>query len=469
MDLFDYAERQPPPAEEPVRRVQSVSELTAKIRNRLEGEFGDVWIEGEVSNLRNHGSGHIYLTLKDDQSQIRAVVFRSTARVLKFTPKDGQCLICRGHVTVYEPRGEYQLVLDYLEPKGAGALQLAYEQLKERLAREGLFDAARKKPLPFLPSQIAVITSPSGAVIRDFLHVVNRRFPMIPVLILPVSVQGSAAIGQIAAALDEANALSDPPDVIVLARGGGSIEDLWAFNEERVARAIARSAIPVVSAVGHETDYTIADFVADVRAPTPSAAAELIVPRRDHLLAMVSQARRRLDGNLRHLLAERRARVLAEGRALQGPARRVETALLRIDELMTRLREAMDRLLARRREQRRFLLRAVAANNPRRKLEIARLDHRRCAARLEEKLSASLAGRRHELGTVLARLNGLSPLAVLARGYSVTRLLPSGRIVRLASQVAAGDELRIMLEQGELTAEVTETRDDPRRTKPAIS
>src|SRR3990172_9506342 len=338
-------------------QILTVTELTLLIKREVEDSFSDVWVEGEISNLKIPSSGHIYLTLKDQASQLKAVIFRSLGRNLKFQPKDGQQVLCRGHLTVYEPRGEYQLVIDYLEPKGIGALQLAFEQLKGRLQAEGLFDASRKRPPPLLPDRIGIIPSPTGAVIRDILHGLDRRFSTIPVLIFPVPVQGPAAAPQIAAALDEVNALSPRhrPDVVIVARGGGSLEDLWAFNEEVVARAIARSAIPVVSAVGHETDYTIADFVADLRAPTPSAAAELVVPRRDQLLASVQTALRRLDAVLRNVLGDHRARVVTEWRALQTPARQIEHALLRIDELAARLRDGMARPLTPHRAQRRYL------------------------------------------------------------------------------------------------------------------
>ena len=453
MDLFDFT-RAPDPPQEPVRRIYAVSDLTELVRARLEADFGDVWVEGEVSNLRSPGSGHCYLTLKDDRCQIRAVVFKSVAHFLKFALKDGQHLVCRGHLTVYEPRGEYQIVIDYLEPKGAGALQLAFEQLKERLAREGLFDASRKRPLPFLPGRIGIITSPTGAVIRDILHVLDRRFSTIPVLILPVPVQGTAAAPQIAVALDEVNALSPNhrPDVVIVARGGGSLEDLWAFNEEVVARAIARSAIPVVSAVGHETDYTIADFVADLRAPTPSAAAELAVPRRDQLLASVQTAHRRLEAAVRNVLGDRRARVVTEWRALHTPARRIEHALLRIDELAARLRDGMARLLTQHRAQRRYLAQAVAAASPQRRLQTARLAYDRAIERLAAAVVTSFAARRNRIGTATARLDALSPLAILGRGYSLTRVLPSMRIIRSASEVAPGNDLLITLARGELTA-----------------
>lgn len=460
MDLFDDNSPQDAPTE-PSRQIHTVSDLTTLVRRRIEGDFGDVWVEGEVSNLRSPGSGHCYLTLKDVHSQLRAVVFRSVARMLKFGLKDGLHVVCRGHLTVYEPRGEYQLVIDYLEPKGAGALQLAFEQLKERLAREGLFDSTRKRPLPFLPARVGIVTSPAGAVIRDMLHVLRRRFSTIPVIIFPVPVQGPGAAGRIADALDDANALPHRlrPDVLVVARGGGSLEDLWAFNEEIVARAVAASSIPVVSAVGHETDYTIADFVADLRAPTPSAAAELIVPRRDQLIDAVTAASGRLAAAARNDLANRRARVLAELRAVRSPARRVEDSLLRVDDLFARLRDGMTRLIDRQREQRRFLARAVLAAHPIQRLDTARLMHRQATERLTSRARVMLADAKGRAAGLAARLDALSPLAILGRGYSLTRSLPSKRVIRSASDVAAGDRLLITLGQGEVTAEAREVHD----------
>jgi exodeoxyribonuclease VII large subunit len=461
MDLFEFSAQSdsPPP---PSRHILTVSELTGFVRRSLEHDFNDIWVEGEISNLRNPGSGHYYLTLKDAQSQLRAVVFRSVSRAVKFALKDGLAVICRGHVTVYEPRGEYQLVVDYVEPKGAGALQLAFEQLKERLAQEGLFDAERKRAIPFLPTRIGVITSPTGAVIRDILHVLQRRFATIPVLLLPVPVQGSGAAGRIADAIDEANALPDRlrPDVLIVARGGGSLEDLWAFNEEVVARAIAASAIPVVSAVGHETDYTIADFVSDLRAPTPSAAAELVAPRRDHLIDTVANVSDRLVEAARAALNDRRAQVSTELRALRTPERLIESASLRVDDLSSRLRESMARLLAGRRDQRRYLARAVLAAHPIRRIEAARLAHRLTTDRLAERIRAIVSDARARVSGLAARADALSPLAILGRGYSLTRLLPSRRIVRTAEGVTPGDRLLITLGRGEITAEAREVHDD---------
>lgn len=274
-------------------KIYQVSELTREIRNVLEERFPEVWVEGEISNFRPAGSGHFYFSLKDDQSQIRVVMFRGAQSGLRFRPENGLAVLCYGRLTVYEPRGEYQVIIEHMEPKGIGARELAFEQLKKKLEGEGLFDPSRKRPIPYLPRRVGIVTSPTGAVIRDMIHVLTRRFPNIRVLLNPVVVQGEGAAGEIAQAITEMNERDDV-DVLIVGRGGGSIEDLWAFNEEVVARAIGVSRIPVISAVGHETDFTIADFVADLRAPTPSAAAELAVPVKEDLLLMLRERCRRL-------------------------------------------------------------------------------------------------------------------------------------------------------------------------------
>ena len=292
----------------PTKKIFSVSELSQGIKNLLEREYPDVWVTGEVSNFRAAASGHLYFTLKDATAQLRAVCFRNQARYLKFKPQDGISVIARGHLSVYEARGEYQLYVEYLEPAGLGALQLAFEQLKQKLAAEGLFDTARKKPLPLLPRTIGVVTSPTGAVIRDILRILRRRFRNMNVLIYPVKVQGEGAAEEIVEGVKYFNREQNV-DVMIVGRGGGSLEDLWAFNEEVVARAIAASGIPVISAVGHETDFTIADFVADLRAPTPSAAAELVVHRKQDFLTELENRARRMTQIVRLQLSEARQRL----------------------------------------------------------------------------------------------------------------------------------------------------------------
>ncbi|MDA8101111.1 MAG: exodeoxyribonuclease VII large subunit [Nitrospiraceae bacterium] len=389
-------------------RILTVTQLTHQIRGLLEGSFPDVWVEGEISNLTAPQSGHIYFTLKDEQAQVRAVLFRSSQRNMKFTLQHGMQVISRARVSVYEPRGEYQLIVDYLEPKGAGALQLAFEQLKARLEREGLFDHARKKPLPFLPRKIGIITSPTGAAIRDMLRVINRRHPRMEILIYPVPVQGAEAAPAIVQAIEYFNREQNA-DVLIVGRGGGSLEDLWAFNEEAVARAIAASDLPVISAVGHETDYTIADFVADLRAPTPSAAAEMVVESEAHLREAVASLRLRLTNSLRTELDRIGAVIRHAVRLLRDPRRRLGEIGQRVDELEKRL--------------------ALG-------------------------LRHSLRQNRTRLGSLASALDHLNPLGILSRGYSITRKLPSGEIVKDAAAVKEGDRLVTRLHAGEVESRV---------------
>ncbi|MGA9185131.1 MAG: exodeoxyribonuclease VII large subunit, partial [Candidatus Acidiferrales bacterium] len=322
----------------PERKVWKVSELTSRIGHLLEGSFPDVWIEGEVSNFHSAQSGHLYFTLKDARAQIRCVCFRDNVRGLKFRPEDGLHVTVRGSLGVYEPRGEYQVYVSVIEPVGLGALQLAFEQLKKRLADEGLFDDARKKVLPMLPRRIGVITSPTGAAIRDILRVLQRRFANVHVLIYPVKVQGDGAAAEIVAGLRHFNAARSV-DVLILARGGGSLEDLWAFNEEILARAVAASSIPIITGVGHETDFTIADFVADLRAPTPSAAAELVVRSRQEFDRLIAESQRRLMQQMKYLLSERRHRLrdLQSHRAFRQPELLLRRRRQQVDDLSSSL------------------------------------------------------------------------------------------------------------------------------------
>ncbi len=399
---------------EPSRRVYTVRELTAEVRAVLEDGFSAIWVEGEISNFKHHTSGHMYFTLKDAEAQIRAVMFRGNNRLLKFQPMDGQAVLVFGTVTVYERRGEYQIGVEFMEPKGVGALQLAFEQLKAKLGAEGLFDPARKRPLPRLPRKIGIITSPTGAVIRDMLTIIGRRFPGLAILIAPVQVQGETAAAEIAAAIGRMGRRADL-DVLIVARGGGSLEDLWAFNEEVVARAIAASPLPVISAVGHETDVTIADFVADLRAPTPSAAAELVVAQRDELSQRVDDLASRASGALTALVAARqeRVRMLQRHLAVLSPVARVEHQAERLQNLRQRLLGWWDRSHMRREERVRLL-----------------------------------AG----------KLDALSPLAILARGYAICFALPQRRILKSAAEAAAGSQVAVRLQQGELTCLVQAAR-----------
>ena len=435
-------------------RVYSVSELTRELKAIVEGRFPSVLVKGEVSNLKAPSSGHLYFTLKDAEACIDAVLFRTEARRLRFAVRNGLSLVARGRLAVYEPQGRYQLVCDTVEPLGAGALQIAFEQLKERLQREGLFDAGRKRKLPFLPRRIALVTSPSGAVVHDFLRVLHRRFPNLPVLIVPARVQGEGAAQEIARGIVRA-AKQPRVEVVVVARGGGSLEDLWAFNEEVVARALCACPVPTVSAVGHETDVTIADFCADVRAPTPTAAAELIARVKDELVADLAQRRARLGRAMRAQLERKRGQHEKLRNRVADPRRLIGDRKLRLDRARQRLEDVIHDQLAARREMLRLLRERLQTQHPRERLH--RLE--REVARLEQRLKAlaarALAARRHRYEGLTARLDALSPLKVLARGYAVA-FDPRGHALLQAAQVRPGERVRVRLHEGELVAEVVE-------------
>ncbi len=437
---------------QPQRKIYSVSELSQQIRNLLEKEFPDVWVVGEVSNFRAASSGHLYFTLKDESAQIRAVCFRNQARYLKFRPQDGISVIARGHLSVYETRGEYQLYIEYLEPAGVGALQLAFEQLKQKLAAEGLFDPGRKKPLPLLPRTVGVVTSPTGAVIRDILRVLRRRFRNMNVMLCPVKVQGEGAAEEIVEGIKTLNRQTGV-DVIIVARGGGSLEDLWAFNEEIVARAIAASKIPIISAVGHETDFTIADFVADLRAPTPSAAAELVVRGKQEFVNDLRTRAQRMSHIIRLSLSEARRRFteLRMHRVFQTLQTRLGERAQRLDELIAALERSVRENLNKAREAWLHASAGVVRYDFRRiiGLKRAQLDER--LGGLESGFKRYLTERRNRLGQAEAILRERSPLVILKRGYSITREA-SGKIVRDAAQVAIGDDVSIRLTRGELGA-----------------
>lgn len=392
--------------------ILTVTQLTHQIKDLLEGNFPDVWVEGEISNLTIPQSGHAYFTLKDERSQIRVVLFRSSQRSLRFTLQHGMQVICRGRISVYDPRGEYQLVLEYIEPKGIGALQKAFEELKARLEKEGLFDPDRKKPLPLLPRRIGIVTSPTGAAIRDILKVIKRRHPRMGILIYPVPVQGPEAASAIVEAIAYFNRERNA-DVLIVGRGGGSLEDLWAFNEEAVARAIVSSSIPVISAVGHETDYTIADFVSDLRAPTPSAAAEMVVESEEGFREQVGSLESRLFRGMRLEIERFRALLREKSRLLIDPRKRLQQIAQRTDELVHRMTVGMLHHLRRDRSR----VRELAAG----------LDH-------------------------------LNPLAILSRGYSVTRRLPAGTILKDALSVGTGEMILTVLHEGEVISKVEQTR-----------
>jgi exodeoxyribonuclease VII large subunit len=433
--------------------IYTVGGLTREIRDRLETHFSLVWVSGEISNLRQPLSGHYYFTLKDAEAQLKAVLFKGNHQRLRFKPQEGSQFLCRGRISVYEPRGEYQLVVDYLEPLGLGSLAQAFEALKTRLQAEGLFAPELKKPLPFLPRMIALVTSPSGAAVRDFLRLWRQRFPNVHVLIYPVKVQGMEAAGEIAHALDD---LSCYPgvEVIILARGGGSLEDLWPFNEEAVARAIHRCAIPVVSAVGHEVDVTIADLVADKRAPTPSAAVELVVPDRNELNRHLDRLAALLlrDANRRTAAARRHLGLVS--RRLPDLRRYLTDLRLRVDEksevLVRRLQRRVSDLYQHLRldTSRLFLL------SPRKSAGAARQRLEPVGQVLAQSLRRSLQVKRRHLEYCQAHLDQLNPLAILQRGYAVATLLPRGTVIRDAAQTEPGAEVRVRVARGQMDCRV---------------
>jgi exodeoxyribonuclease VII large subunit len=439
------------------RRVWPVRELVGQVRELVEQEYGDVWVEGEISNFRPAPSGHVYFTLKDADAQLPVVLFRRQAMLLRFRPEDGLHVLVRGRVSVYEQRGQMQLVAETMEPVGAGSLQMAFEQLKERLKVEGLFDADRKQPLPAFPRTVGIITSPTGAVIRDFLNIVARRHSGLSVLICPVSVQGDSAPDEVVAALAELNR-SGLVDAIVLARGGGSLEDLAAFNSESVARAIAGSRLPVVSAIGHETDFTIADFVADLRAPTPSAAAELITEAQHKIAEHLATQAHRLDRAARFQLLQARQRLtrLPLSRAESRMAALLHRLEQRRDDFSFRLETAITGQLRQRQNQIAELAAAVLRHDPRQGLAQARERLAACRTRLDRTLERMIHASSSRLSALDARLNSLSPLAVLERGYALV-LDANGGVVRSTVQVAPGDKVFTRLSDGAFISRVEST------------
>jgi exodeoxyribonuclease VII large subunit len=441
----------------PFRYVLKVSELTREIKDILEGKFYDLWVEGEISNLRVPPSGHLYFTLKDDSSQIRAVLFRLQARALRFTPEDGLHAICCGRISVYEKRGEYQLILETMEPKGVGALQLAFLQLKDKLEKEGLFDPGRKKPIPLFPQAIGMVTSPTGAVIRDMLHIIERRFKNVRIVLYPVRVQGEEAALEIAGGIDYFNALNEV-DVIIVGRGGGTIEDLWAFNKEEVARAIDRSKIPIISAVGHETDYTIADFVADLRAPTPSAAAELVVKDKRQVKEMLDQWEDRLENQMLQILEESSAEVSYLRKRLRDPKKMIEESILKVDDFINRIRLSTLWVLRRKKEKNLHLDQSLTQRNPIREVENLRPVVSGLEKNLFQNIRYFLEMKKQTLRGVLGKLDSLNPLAVLERGYSITRKVPSLKIIKDSSAVEAGEEVEVKLFRGSLLCQVERTQ-----------
>lgn len=439
------------------RHAWPVSALVEEVRALVEPRYLDVWVEGEISNLRPAPSGHVYFTLKDAEAQLPVVLFRRQVLLLRFRPEDGQQVLVRGRVSVYAQRGQLQLVAETIEPVGAGSLQLAFEQLRDRLKAEGLFDAERKQALPAFPRTVGIVTSPTGAVIRDFLNIVKRRHSGLNVLLYPVVVQGDSAAAEIEGAIAALNG-AGLVDVIVVARGGGSLEDLAAFNSERVARAIAASTLPVVSAVGHETDFTIADFVADLRAPTPSAAAELITEAQHRVAERLAQNDLRLERAVRYQLLHARQRVdsLHAERAEWRMTAALERLGQRLDDVRLRLEDTITEQIRNRQQQVTELNTVVLHHDPRRLMAVARERLTSLQHRLEHACEQMMRDASAELRAVDARLHALSPLAVLERGYALVQGV-NGAVIRSASQVAAGDRVTTRLSDGSFVSHVEET------------
>ena len=437
--------------------IYTVSQLNSDIKLLLEDSFPFVWISGEISNCKMPGSGHLYFTLKDENSQISCVMFRGQNQKLKFDLESGLSITGLGRISLYEPRGTYQIIFEYLEPKGIGALQIAFEQLKDRLASEGLFDDKFKQPLPFLPKKISLITSPTGAVVHDILKIIDRRFPNLFIEIVPVKVQGENAEKEIVHALELLNTRNDT-DVTILARGGGALEDLNAFNSEIVARAIFSAKIPVISAVGHETDFTISDFVADLRAPTPSAAAELVVPRKDELKRRYEDIFTKLKSNI-HQHIEKHRYILAQVSVrLVDPKRKLHDLRLKTDDYTTRLTKILLNRINQKLEQFKLWKDLLYTNNP--LGYIANLNER--LTNMSDKLSTLnsiyLNDKRSFLRENRGRLYALNPTAILKRGYSITRTIPEAGVVKTSHSVSIGQNLEIMLAKGSLLVNVHEKK-----------
>jgi exodeoxyribonuclease VII large subunit len=438
----------------PDRDVYSVSRLNREVRVLLERGFGSLWLEAEISNFARPSSGHWYFSLKDAGAQVRCAMFRQRNMLCAFTPRDGQKVLVRARIGLYEPRGEYQLIVDHMEDAGLGALKRQFEELSAKLAAEGLFAAERKRSLPGLPKRIGIITSPTGAAVRDILHVLARRFPAVAVMVYPVPVQGAQAAAEIVAALQAAGRRNEC-DVLILARGGGSLEDLWAFNDERLARAIVASSIPVITGIGHEIDFTIADFAADVRAPTPSAAAELVVPDAEEWLNSFVRLGLRLQRCMHRRIEESRERLrwLTARAALVSPAARLGAQAQRLDELEQCLVRALRRRLQDRRERLRWLTGRTALVSPAARLSQQLLRLKNLDERLNRAWRHAFDSRREKLLPLVRTLNAVSPLATLERGYAIVTA-EAGEILRDAADVQPGSIIEARLARGRVRAKV---------------
>ncbi|HBI9887585.1 TPA: exodeoxyribonuclease VII large subunit [Escherichia coli] len=447
--------------------IFTVSRLNQTVRLLLEHEMGQVWISGEISNFTQPASGHWYFTLKDDNAQVCCAMFRNSNRRVTFRPQHGQQVLVRANITLYEPRGDYQIIVESMQPAGEGLLQQKYEQLKAKLQAEGLFDQQLKKPLPSPAHCVGVITSKTGAALHDILHVLKRRDPSLPVIIYPTAVQGDDAPGQIVRAIELAN-LRNECDVLIVGRGGGSLEDLWSFNDERVARAIFASRIPIVSAVGHETDVTIADFVADLRAPTPSAAAEVVSRNQQELLRQVQSTHQRLEMAMDYYLANRTRRFTQIHHRLQQqhPQLRLARQQTMLERLQKRMSFALENQLKRAGQQQQRLTQRLNQQNPQPRIHRAQTRIQQLEYRLAETLRAQLSATRERFGNAVTHLEAVSPLSTLARGYSVTSAA-DGAVLKQVKQVKVGETLTTRLGDGVVISEVsavTKTRKSRKKT-----
>lgn len=439
----------------PQRKILSVSQLNRESRFLLEKNLSTLWVDGEISNLSRPASGHIYFTLKDAQAQIRCAMFRNRLNHIRFRPENGAQVQIRGSVSLYEARGDYQLIAEHMEAGGDGALQRAFEQLKRELEREGLFNPAHKQPIPALPTRVGVITSPSGAAIHDILSVLQRRFPSLPIIIYPTAVQGEQATQEVVSAIQQAEQ-QQQCDLLVITRGGGSIEDLWTFNQEAVARAIYHCPLPIISAVGHETDFTIADFVADQRAPTPSAAAESISPDREQWLEGVKQLAQRLIRSNQHILQIHTQQLQGLKKRLRHPGERIQQFTQRLDESEQRLQRAQQQTLGRKSEQLQRIRLSLQHNAPEHKISVLQQRLESHYQQLHHTMQHQLQHRADQLAGLAQTLDALSPLSTLSRGYSIT-LNNRQQAVQDAAQLSVGEEIETRLEKGSVVSQVLTT------------
>ena len=428
-------------------RIYTVSELTSEIKGILEKTYPFIWIYGEISNFNIPASGHFYFTVKDEHAQISAVMFRNQNRSLKFQPEDGISITGLGRISVYEPRGTYQIIFEYIEPKGTGAIQLAFEQLKKRLADEGLFDEKHKNPLPFLPQKISIITSPTGAVVHDILKVMDRRFSNLHLEIVPVKVQGDGAENEIISAIEMINARCDS-DVAILARGGGSLEDFHAFNSENVARAVFASKIPIISAIGHETDFCITDFVADFRAPTPSAAAEIAIPFKKELSRKITDISEVLTTRFLWYFGHLQAVLKEMSNRLIHPNRKITDLRLKTDDMLGRLNRSFKNSLLKHQERFWWRMERLISNNPSIKIRLLKDKLNIKNSNIKIYIQILLSKKQSILRELEAKLNTLSPEAILARGYSITRTIPDAAVIRDPQEVSIGQDLEVMVAKG---------------------